>query len=132
MYRDPVSEDEIEQLIEDEGKGYAFAGSMLRILAGVRLSTSSSPLDKWIWQLVKKHLKPKKPRSRPKNPPMRDSFIAYAVDLVLARHPRLTPTRGLDTKTEASACSIVADALARAGHPLSEQRVWEIWRQQPR
>ena len=83
MYRDAVSEEEIKQLIEDEGKGNAFAGSMLRILAGVRLSTSSSPLDKWIWQLVKKHLKPKKPRSRPRRAVKRPSKNRHSMYLEL-------------------------------------------------
>jgi hypothetical protein len=50
MYSDFVlSDEELKQLIAEAGEGNAFARSMLDLLAAVRLSNSSAPLDKWIW-----------------------------------------------------------------------------------
>jgi hypothetical protein len=133
MYSDFIlSDEELQQLIAEAGEGNAFARSMLDLLAAVRLSNSSAPLDKWIWSIVREQLKPKRRKARPKSSPWRDSFISYAVSRVLERHKGLKATKGGLSKTEVSACSIVSEGLSRAANPIGEQRVYEIWSKQQR
>jgi hypothetical protein len=112
-------------------QGDSFAKALLDFLALGALSKSDEPLDRWIFSRLREGIaKHKKTKGRRPSSPMWHSFISFAVSRVWVRHPELSLTKGRNSKTEVSVCSIVSEGLSKAGYPLGEARVAEIFKEQ--
>jgi len=122
---------DVEQFIVDANNGNAFAKSFLYLLACARLSDATAPLDRWILSVLRdKATTRKKGKGRRRSSRWWVSFVSYAVTRVRECHPGLNLTKGHKSKTEVSVCWIVSEGLSRAGNPLGEARVAEIFTEQ--
>jgi hypothetical protein len=132
LYKDVnVTDADVEQFIVDANNGNAFAKSFLYLLACARLSDATAPLDRWILSVLRdKATTRKKGKGRRRSSRWWVSFVSYAVTRVRECHPGLNLTKGHKSKTEVSVCWIVSEGLSRAGNPLGEARVAEIFTEQ--
>jgi hypothetical protein len=71
-------------------------------------------------------------RDAPSPRPKRHAKKARNVNIVfLVEHFQeygFHPTRNRETHNQRSGCSLVAEALSKMGHPISEAGVEEVWR----
>jgi hypothetical protein len=120
-----------EALIKLARAGYERAHITLCGMAQF-LTRIGDPLPHWLQDyIVSAATCPKREKkARGRDPLMnliRDNIIWQTVNSIVAEH-NLAPTRNAATKSEVSACSVVAEALAHHGIYMTEANVVSIWR----